>query len=216
MDTKNFSKNLIGNDYVVGDIHGCFTKLECELYTLGFDESKDRLFSVGDLVDRGVESEKSLDWLDKPWFHAVRGNHEQMIIDASFYGDNSNEAAMAYINGGQWWFSQFKEDRQKYVEAFSYLPYVISIETEDLPILIIHAEPYTLDYAETSVLTERQKQICIWSRTKIQRDDATPVLGVSHVYCGHTPIDEPKTYGNVTYIDTGAVFKGGKLTILKI
>ena len=45
---------------------------------IGFDPSVDRLFSVGDLVDRGPESERVLEWLDKAWFHAICGNHDLM------------------------------------------------------------------------------------------------------------------------------------------
>ncbi len=50
-----FGDNLSGKDYVVGDIHGQFHKLENLLYEKGFDVNKDRLFSAGDLVDRGEE-----------------------------------------------------------------------------------------------------------------------------------------------------------------
>ena len=96
---KHFTENKLGKDYVVGDIHGCFEKLERELVELGFDETKDRLFSVGDLVDRGPSSEKVLYWLAKHWLHAVRGNHEQMAID--FIDGNSDRYMYSY-NGGQW------------------------------------------------------------------------------------------------------------------
>lgn len=75
-----YEKNLIGKDYVVGDIHGSFSALEKLLFKIGFDKKKDRLFSVGDLVDRGNESYKSLEYLSYPWFYAISGNHEQIII----------------------------------------------------------------------------------------------------------------------------------------
>lgn len=52
MKVKHFTENLQGIDYACGDIHGCFTKLRSVLEAINFDESKDRLFSVGDLVDR--------------------------------------------------------------------------------------------------------------------------------------------------------------------
>lgn len=39
-----------------GDIRGCFNRLQAGLELLGFDPDKDRLFSVGDLVDWGPES----------------------------------------------------------------------------------------------------------------------------------------------------------------
>ena len=77
-----FGPNPDGRDFVVGDIHGMFQHLEVLLRDIGFDEQRDRLFSVGDLVDRGPSSALALDWLAKPWFVACRGNHEQFAIDS--------------------------------------------------------------------------------------------------------------------------------------
>ncbi|MGY0658121.1 metallophosphoesterase [Bordetella bronchiseptica] len=36
------------------------------------------MFSVGDLADRGPESVDVLKWLERPWFHAICGNHDRM------------------------------------------------------------------------------------------------------------------------------------------
>jgi serine/threonine protein phosphatase 1 len=73
-----FLANTVGRDFAVGDIHGCFSALQKVLDTVTFDPAVDRLFSVGDLVDRGPESHLVLEWLDKPWFHAIGGNHDHM------------------------------------------------------------------------------------------------------------------------------------------
>ena len=70
----------MGRDLIVGDVHGCFTKLRASLDAVGFNLERDRLFSVGDLVDRGPESDRALEWLAQPWFHAISGNHEDMAI----------------------------------------------------------------------------------------------------------------------------------------
>lgn len=72
--------NIRGRDLAVGDIHGHFQRLQQCLDAVGFDPAVDRLFSVGDLVDRGPHSEAALDWLAQPWFHAVQGNHEALAI----------------------------------------------------------------------------------------------------------------------------------------
>jgi len=69
--------NTTGRDFVVGDIHGMFPALEELLASVEFDGDRDRLFSVGDLVDRGPLSKHAPDWLAHPWFIACRGNHEQ-------------------------------------------------------------------------------------------------------------------------------------------
>ena len=71
----------LGRDFVVGDIHGAFDILMKALEAVGFNPKTDRLFSVGDLVDRGNYSQLALEFLSEPWVFAVRGNHEQMLLD---------------------------------------------------------------------------------------------------------------------------------------
>jgi len=48
--------NKKGRDFVCGDIHGCFDQLEEKLSQVNFDKSTDRLFCVGDLIDRGHDA----------------------------------------------------------------------------------------------------------------------------------------------------------------
>jgi len=73
--------NTLGKDYVVGDLHGCFSLLERLLVEVRFDKGLDRLFSVGDLIDRGPESLRCLQLLAEPWFYAVQSNHENMMLN---------------------------------------------------------------------------------------------------------------------------------------
>lgn len=72
--------NMTGRDFVVGDLHGCVEHLRVLLRHVGFDESADRLFSVGDLVDRGPDTPGSLELLKAPWFYPVMGNHDAMLL----------------------------------------------------------------------------------------------------------------------------------------
>ena len=50
---RRFPLNRRGRDLAVGDIHGYFALLQQALNRVGFDPVCDRLFSVGDLTDRG-------------------------------------------------------------------------------------------------------------------------------------------------------------------
>jgi serine/threonine protein phosphatase 1 len=74
---QTVAANTRGRDFVVGDIHGWLEPLQAELDAVCFDPAVDRLFSVGDLIDRGPDSEQCLLLTREPWFFAVRGNHEQ-------------------------------------------------------------------------------------------------------------------------------------------
>ena len=63
---RRFARNPLGRDLAVGDIHGYFSRLEQTLNQAGFDPARDRLFSVGDLTDRGPDSTAVLEWLAEP------------------------------------------------------------------------------------------------------------------------------------------------------
>jgi serine/threonine protein phosphatase 1 len=204
-----YNQNTTGNDYVVGDIHGCFSKLQQCLNELWFNPDKDRLFSVGDLVDRGPESELSLDWIAKPWFHSIRGNHEQMAIDASKGMYDPGTYAM---NGGNWFLALTQPERLLFADAFSTLPLWIEVQTDLGNIGLVHGDVPT-DWNNISTANENE---LLWGRMKISNKIDTPVKNILHVYSGHTPLNEIVTLGNHSFIDTGACFKKGKFTIIKI
>lgn len=218
---KRFEENLYGRDYVVGDIHGCFSKLEQKLEAIGFDPAFDRLFSVGDLTDRGPESENALDWLIKPWFHAVRGNHEQMLIDA--WKESNEYSGIAsgnlFINGGQWYFGLPSAEQRMFHDFFDELPFGIEVETDKGLVGIVHAEvpmgDWTLFKSMFKSNYDRFSATALWARTKISKHDHRSILGIHHVFVGHTPVEEPTLLGNVTYVDTGAVFNRD-FTIIRI
>jgi hypothetical protein len=94
-----YDVNLTGNDYVVGDIHGCVTILYAALAKINFDFAKDRLFSVGDLVDRGPENLLVEDLIYQDWFHFVKGNHDLMVLDAI---ESDLDAYYWQQSGGAW------------------------------------------------------------------------------------------------------------------
>ena len=217
---KKFAKNTVGNDYIVGDIHGCFTLLQEELDKLHFRYNVDRLFSVGDLVDRGPESEHAIDWIAQPWFHAVRGNHEQMAIDYFQPGTGWNMDKHTYeYNGGGWFINMPIARQGVFAEVFDELPLVIELETDNGMVGIVHAEAINNDWDTTKAYINIQPTIAnnvlLWARDKIKYGDDTKIVGINHVVVGHTPQNHMKTLGNVIYIDTGAVYGSrGHFTIL--
>ena len=104
MLNKVLEKNLVGRDFIIGDLHGCLSQLNELLAHVGFNPTTDRLFSVGDLIDRGPDSFGCFQLLNQPWFHAVRGNHEEMACMAM--SSNREESMGGKFlwsrNGGQW------------------------------------------------------------------------------------------------------------------
>ena len=80
---QRVAANAGGRDFLIGDLHGCLDQLQAKLVQASFaPEQGDRLFAVGDLVDRGPDSLGCLNLLREPWFFSVLGNHDQMLLDA--------------------------------------------------------------------------------------------------------------------------------------
>ncbi|MCM6404547.1 metallophosphoesterase, partial [Klebsiella pneumoniae] len=105
------------NIWVVGDLHGCHTLLMNELERVRFDPSRDLLISVGDLIDRGAENVECLELITMPWFMAVRGNHEQMMLDGLSSSGNVNHWL---ANGGGWFFN-LDYDKERLAIALTHL-----------------------------------------------------------------------------------------------
>lgn len=221
MLVKHFTKNKVGRDLIVGDIHGHFSKLQKALDAIGFDENRDRLFSVGDLVDRGPESDQAMEWVANPWFHAVQGNHEDMAIR----WPNGNMDAGNYLaNGGGWNLSNPNELQREISETLAALPIAISLETESGLIGIVHADCPFSSWADFIASLEDQNtskkmldsiiDAAQWSRERITAlDDEGIVTGCRAVVVGHTPVERRTTLGNVHFIDTMG-WRGRDFTIL--
>jgi len=64
--------------YAVGDIQGCYEQMRRLLDKAAFDPAQDRLWSVGDMVNRGPGSLQTLRFLKNlgPAFTTVLGNHD--------------------------------------------------------------------------------------------------------------------------------------------
>ncbi|EKV12499.1 Ser/Thr protein phosphatase family protein [Penicillium digitatum PHI26] len=69
---------------IVGDVHGMRKSLEALLDQVGFNKSKgDHLVLVGDLVNKGPDSPGVVDLAMKLGASAVRGNHENAVLNAA-------------------------------------------------------------------------------------------------------------------------------------
>ena len=217
---KRFAKNTAGRDFAVGDIHGCFTKLQQALDGIGFDPAVDRLFSVGDLVDRGPECDMALEWLAKPWFLPVRGNHDDYVCRY-----DSCDLGNWLINGGCWFLSLNSDEQAEFAVQFRELPIAIELETDAGLVGIVHADcPFPTWARAVAELTEPEspkrlklaKNSCMWSRTRIEMVDTSGIPDLLALVVGHTPLRTPAILGNVVHIDTVGWRDEGYFTLMDL
>lgn len=217
-----FPLNTLGRDFIVGDVHGMFSMLDNLLTAVAFDEERDRLFSLGDLIDRGPASQRAYEFLQQPWFFAVRGNHEQLAIDhyrsGSQEGDLSRAALNHVMNGGGWFLDLGQRDQARFAEAFDTLPLAAQVETPLGQLGLVHADiPEAMAWqAFVSALEnpedpshESCRTTALWSRERLMKllrrgEIGTDIEGIDAVFFGHTPLDDVMTAGNAVYMDTGA------------
>ncbi len=209
---KYFPINQQGQDFFVGDIHGYFNLLERKLEAVNFDPQTDRLFAIGDLVDRGPDSARVSEFLSHNWFHSIRGNHEQMLIDYT-----PRDRLTAISNGGQWFLDLCQKDKEYYQLLFSTLPMAFEVEILGGRIGMVHATVPYRDWDKfcKSVNNPRTQATALWSRTRFEFNDDRPVANIALVLVGHTPQKpSPRRLGNVMNLDGGVYKKTGSLTLL--
>lgn len=239
---QTYAQNLIGRDYIVGDIHGHFRLLEALLAYIGFDVESDRLFAVGDLIDRGPASHRVTEFLDKPWLHAILGNHEAMLLESAYTvtdlpGARDN-APVWRVNGGGWFFEQALPEQQAVYVAISQLPVAAEVALPegryaglvhaDIDQDATHGRHWSRVSATPNVALGAgefdQVNDLLWSRElacAVMRRvmTGTPVDvsigGIDVVFFGHTPQARPMRVDNTRWLDTGVGY-GERLSVAEL
>lgn len=216
---KTLEANTLGRDFVIGDLHGSYSVFENLLKGISFDPTKDRIISVGDLVDRGPESLKCLQLIREPWFHSVLANHEQLMLD-KFYDGWSG--AYWYQNGGFWGaeayncFKAMKDPASQMIPTdaavelidllplVNELPFLITLNTKSgKKFHVLHAElPAGCVKITDELLSVPEK---VYELATIQRGDGDAFLWSRNVFYGLYKINlgnremvlDHANYGNV-------------------
>ncbi len=168
----------------ISDIHGCYDTFLALLEQVKFTP-KDKLYLLGDFIDRGPKSKQVLDWIidkEQEGYHLrfIRGNHEQMMLNAR---NNDNKLRVWFRNGGEQVLESFqvksvKQIPQKYWDFLEDLKFFHATKKY----LFVHAG---LNFGNEDPLQD--KEAIIWTRYWYDQIDYD-WLGKRILLHGHTPI----------------------------
>jgi len=216
----HYSRNTVGRDLVVGDVHGCFSKLDVALRRIGFNDN-DRLFMLGDLIDRGPESHLVLDFFKRhPNAVSIMGNHEDSLVRVI---DKEQDPITHLHSYGGMWITRLGIDHDLPIEIldefaafFRKLPIAIELKTSRGLVAMVHACcPYRewVSFRMDASEGQLHKRTVLSSREFAERDEPQHVDDVLAVLVGHHSFGTGRfeVKGNVHYLDTGAWEKAGAI-----
>lgn len=196
--------------YVVGDVHGCAKTLKSLLENQIKLRPIDKVFLLGDLIDRGPDSKGVLDYifllLDNDFdIQVLRGNHEEMFLQAL---SDEHFKSVWLMNGGDAVLNNFgisepAQIPEKYRDFFYHLPFYLSVDN----FLLVHAG---FDFSSEYIY--KNKNAMLWIRKFKVNPQKTENKIVLH---GHTPqrlqdINTEITCAREQFeigLDNGCVFK---------
>lgn len=230
---RRVSANSQGRDFVIGDLHGCLDQLQDKLNSASFEpERGDRLFAVGDLVDRGPDSLGCLKLLQEPWFFSVLGNHDQMLLDAlADPGMGRSQSFLFHsLNGGEWAATMILQQDPILLELaqlMAALPHVLVVGEGRQRFQVVHAQLLAdlnppRQYSDADLDAQNWGDAdshairLMWSRVlgaeagwaAIEGIEGGYYPGLSLTYCGHNPVPRPVLLESHFCIDTGAGYPG--------
>jgi serine/threonine protein phosphatase 1 len=203
--------------FAVGDIHGCYLKLDRLMDKIKLNSEKDVMVFLGDYIDRGDQSKEVVEYLvrlkrQQPSTVFLLGNHEQMLLEF-IGGENINQFL---VNGGKKTLDSYLGDNRLYSSQDprtlfppEHLEFFKSLsphyETEDH--IFVHA-----GLREGISLENQDIFDLLWIREDFYFSKFD--FGKTVIF-GHTPFQKPFIYKNKIGIDTGAAY-GNKLTCLEL
>jgi len=227
-------------NYVVSDIHGCLPSLKKLLEKAGFDEGKDKLYILGDIVDRGPQIWETYEWVKErigKSVYMILGNHEDMLIADVFTlkgyllkeqkvkpRNDAEKKYLEYCRKNMVVYDQYMTIRHllgeghsvdelvEMCEFFDKLPIYYELEVGDKKYTLVHA--FVEDDNHTT-----KRQDAVWDRRLAQEADFF-CEGKTVIY-GHTPtvyvedVVSKDGKSEKINIDCGCVYKN-KLALMRL
>lgn len=218
---------------MISDIHGCYDEFNKLLGMVNYSSATDQLILLGDYIDRGKDSLKVLEFVRELNFKygaiALRGNHDQMLLDwlknpiqylYNYMQNGGMETIKSFIPGAEnhimcWdtynqWANEIKLAYWEEIDFLSDLDYY----HEDEKHIYVHAgiNVNLSDWKNTS------KEDFIWIREPFLKNNHQHDKTVIH---GHTPCVNLHGKSDIFYGDKkigidGACAYGHQLNCLEI
>ena len=193
--------------------------LENKLKEVSFDVTVDRLFCLGDLIDRSDDSPLALQYLKEPWFYSILGNHEIMLMDVC--ESESHDTKLQWYSWGGDWAEDLNDDElDEFYRAFIKLPIAIELSLKSgEKVGLVHANlANNADWNDVKSLLENTPNANInsyqtslremlWDKAPVYENYSTDievVKNIDHVFHGHTIVSDIILLENRTYMDLGS------------
>ncbi len=228
---------MSGRFLVFGDIHGEWEKFRSLLRQVQPDFDTDEVVFLGDYIDRGPAPKKVLDFMMTlpkcETIHLLRGNHEQMMLDAfrDFWNQSPSQWDMQLWleNGGDVTFRQIAtsaEEFRRYAEFCKKTELSFSAEIDGRLYRFSHAGFYydaSWDLATPEdFLWDRSLADAVRDHRPIRYRDGVDFVDMT-VVVGHTmtPIIregcyEPIVTKEVIFMDTGSYMPDGRISCIDL
>ncbi|MCF8234407.1 MAG: serine/threonine protein phosphatase [Bacteroidales bacterium] len=178
--------------YVIGDIHGCYKTLKLLIEEKIKPSRTDKLFFLGDYIDRGPDSKAVLDFLmemlkEGYQLTLLKGNHEDMMMEAA----GSEKAFELWMtNKGDTTLRDFgiTDHAQLGPKALERIPDIYTGFIREMPLLINSEPEAALVHAGLNFNANdpfRQDDLMAWTRE--EQYDKQLMQGRKIIH-GHTPV----------------------------
>ena len=187
---------------------------------MAFDPDCDRLFGVGDLVNRGPHSVEAIDWLEGHFEAVTMGNHDRLILRWLEANPRPSPPAQA-----EWLSEVPRREFPRWRAALASMPIALTIETPHGPVGVVHAEAPHRSWSESLRLIETGAASVVddallgfdLPAEAVRQRRSHPVEGIRALVHGHVPVREVECTGNRWDIDTGAgIARFNRLSLLEL
>jgi len=197
----------LNRSIAIGDIHGCLKTLVYLIEKEILLTKEDKLFLLGDYVNKGPDSKGVIDYLislkkQNYQVECLRGNHDQLMLDA-WKSDDKSENWI--LKGGDSTLRSFQCETisdipSTYYSFLSATPFFVELENH----FLIHAG---FDFNANEIFEDTYSMLNI----RDMNVDPSKIEGKKIIH-GHVPVElefllgKMKSEWNEISIDTGCVY----------